>query len=646
MTMLISMLSVAQVTWGQYTSGAIHPDAKAGYTGHATALRKDLLQEYDKAVPPDAGSHHQRNFTMMPPRAREGAGYSTITETGTVVKVSTRFVKVKLVNLASATMEVKVWLWLEWTDKRLSWDPAQYGGIESTYFHAAAYTDKESTEIWLPDLTLFNSNTPLPQSMDQSYARARYDGSVAWWRQGSVDVMCAFTGLTAFPFDTLQCSFEVGAWGFMGWHVSYEFFEYDPWDLELATQALGQPVGSRSFLGKPCLSYTPELQQSVETTYQEFDIEELDCRPIQAYPALEYTIKLARATAYYQLIAITPAIILTVLSFAVFYTSFRMGERLGFGVSLLLAVQVNQLTLSAYLPVCAELLWLEAFLTLNMCFTAISLFQSCVVLAIAYNTRPYLLPTSLRALLGWVGRKSSAATSASEEERLCPSSIDEVHDSPEVGPEQARILQRSKLNKVLTHQSAAVMALRRMRSTVDGVISSSTDSHDDVSPFTVVEASEFLGSPREPAGTNITNPCASLSIITENEPTSQPQPCMLNKQQSVQKMLSRSHTRARGSVVDQAATQDGASQGFTSTDVQRLVFFEHLFFQLDPDADGGTSRSSLLRLSATQACTCTISIDPSAQTRVQPRVHDAHCPQASALTRHAGCCHSLHSTWT
>lgn len=38
------------------------------------------------------------------------------------------------------------------------------------------------------------------------------DGMVFWSRPGSLNVLCRFSGLSSFPYDTLSCPIEIGGW--------------------------------------------------------------------------------------------------------------------------------------------------------------------------------------------------------------------------------------------------------------------------------------------------------------------------------------------------------------------------------------------------------------------------------------------------
>ena len=176
---------------------ALPPNFNANYTDHATRLRSALLSGYDKAVPPKS----QR--------------VETFSAAGTDVYVQMRFFKVMDLSTSTGRMMLKVWLRFRWTDLRLAWDHEQYGGITSVKFHANSFATPEDSEIWLPDITVYNTVSGLMHSFDPAMARASSDGTVYWSRQGSLEVLCRFSGLVSFPFeneDGLNCPIDLGGW--------------------------------------------------------------------------------------------------------------------------------------------------------------------------------------------------------------------------------------------------------------------------------------------------------------------------------------------------------------------------------------------------------------------------------------------------
>jgi hypothetical protein len=207
-------------------SATLEPDYRANYTLISTALRQHLLDGYDKVVPPT--SYRSANYT----------------EAGTDIDFQVRFFKVESVESARGRMRLKVWYRAYWYDHRLAWSPSDWNGVTRTFFQATSLADgRETSELWVPDLQPYNALAGIDATLDASIARVLHTGEVFSWsrpspslvpddnpssptlvpppgdtwqvfwsRPGSLDVLCRFSGLVAFPFDTLRCSIEIGGW--------------------------------------------------------------------------------------------------------------------------------------------------------------------------------------------------------------------------------------------------------------------------------------------------------------------------------------------------------------------------------------------------------------------------------------------------
>ena len=119
------------------------PNYRADANLHVARLRRDLLSSptFDRHVAPTS----DRNASAT-------AGTRAYSASGTDVQLQVRFFKVMEVKAAAGSMRLKVWLRTSWTDDRLAWDPAEYGGITETFFNGESIYNSEVTEIWLPDL--------------------------------------------------------------------------------------------------------------------------------------------------------------------------------------------------------------------------------------------------------------------------------------------------------------------------------------------------------------------------------------------------------------------------------------------------------------------------------------------------------------
>ena len=157
--------------------------------------------------------------------------------------------------------------------------------------------------------------------------------------------------------------------------------------------------------------FLPPTSFSWPRRYTEYEINKLDCEehvyaydccPNEPWPVLKIRMHVSRSFPFYAIGFLMPLIIFTFLSFTVFLTGEKSGERLGLGVTLVLVVEVTKYTLQAWLPKCGELLWMDLFILTNTVFTSASLLWSVVVLSAHYSEEKTVVPKELRALVtGW-----------------------------------------------------------------------------------------------------------------------------------------------------------------------------------------------------------------------------------------------------
>ena len=93
-----------------------------------------------------------------------------------------------------------------------------------------------------------------------------------------------------------------------------------------------------------------------------------------------------------ELIIIFPGIVITFLSFTVFYAPTSMADPLGFGISVIVVSLLGNLVLISILPICGEMLWINIFSLVNTAFTFIALCQSTVCIMIDANEGEHLFP--------------------------------------------------------------------------------------------------------------------------------------------------------------------------------------------------------------------------------------------------------------
>ncbi|XP_047399855.1 acetylcholine receptor subunit beta isoform X3 [Sciurus carolinensis] len=136
-------------------------------------------------------------------------------ELGDSVRVSIGLTLAQLISLNEKDEEMitKVYLDLEWTDYRLSWDPAEHDGIDLLRITAES--------VWLPDVVLMNNNDGnFDVALDINVVVSS-DGSVRWQPPGIYRSSCSIQ-VTYFPFDWQNCTMVFSSYSYDSSEVSLQ----------------------------------------------------------------------------------------------------------------------------------------------------------------------------------------------------------------------------------------------------------------------------------------------------------------------------------------------------------------------------------------------------------------------------------------
>ena len=90
-----------------------------------------------------------------------------------------------------------------WNDYNLKWDPAEYGNITSIRV--------TSSQIWIPDLILYNSADDSFDTTAKVNAVLYSDGTVSYLPPGIFKSTCQIK-IQDFPFDEQSCEVKFGSW--------------------------------------------------------------------------------------------------------------------------------------------------------------------------------------------------------------------------------------------------------------------------------------------------------------------------------------------------------------------------------------------------------------------------------------------------
>ena len=355
------------------------------YAEHATNLRSYLQNGYDKMIPPISN------------RTDVYQGKTSPSMAGTEVGVNMRVFKVESVDTASSHLRLKVWLRMQWSDLRLTWNPADYGNISQMQMRAAAITNDQDTDIWLPDVMPFNTGEAVASTLEPSVAIVWSDGTVYWSRPGILDVLCKFRGLNAFPFHhELRCPIDVGGWLLSGTLQGLKLLDggFEVAGSDSSTAAVYDTVSSEESSGSSYAEWhvgniTAELRS---LTYP--------CCPSEPFPVIAYVVQLTRNQSFfYNYYLLMPSVLFAVLALLSAFLPPDSGERLGFGVTLLLAREFSKALVQQLTPICDEELWIQHFDVINEIFTTLPVVATLArTLTLALNLTLTLTPTLTLAL--------------------------------------------------------------------------------------------------------------------------------------------------------------------------------------------------------------------------------------------------------
>ncbi|XP_043936584.1 neuronal acetylcholine receptor subunit beta-2 [Protopterus annectens] len=212
-------------------------------------------------------------------------------------------------------MTTNVWLTQEWKDYRLTWNPADFDGMEIVRL--------PSKHIWLPDVVLYNNADGIYEVSFYCNVLVSYDGSIFWLPPAIYKSACKIE-VKHFPFDQQNCTLKFRSW------------TYDRTELDLV---LRNDMASMD-------DFTPS---------GEWDIISLPGRRNEnpddpTYVDITYDFIIRRKPLFYTINLIIPCVLITSLAILVFYLPSDCGEKMTLCISVLLALTVFLLLISKIVP--------------------------------------------------------------------------------------------------------------------------------------------------------------------------------------------------------------------------------------------------------------------------------------------------------
>lgn len=229
----------------------------------------------------------------------------------TVISIDFYIINLQEVNEVDGTVSITGYFDIQWTDNNMSWTPADHGNAE--------YIVLPEDVIWKPPLINSNSAQEMTMfGMDDLSLYVRHNGQVTWLPGQNLKFSCSFD-ITYFPFDTQKCTLIIITWGHASQDITFN-------------------------------SLNSTLQTSLYSTNSEWDLSKTSVTvSTTGTPMANFTFYFKRRSLFLTMTLILPCVFLVLLNIGVFLLPTDSGERIGFAVTLLLAVVL-------YLTIAQELL--------------------------------------------------------------------------------------------------------------------------------------------------------------------------------------------------------------------------------------------------------------------------------------------------
>ncbi|KAM9832033.1 5-hydroxytryptamine receptor 3C-like [Neosynchiropus ocellatus] len=326
-----------------------------------------------------------------------------------------------------------LWATMMWNNEYISWDPAQFCGI-------TRFTVAENL-LWKPDLFIFEM-TQKEDSPLAPFVMISHDGTVTSDRPIKVISTCEMD-IYKFPFDTQTCNITIGS----NQHTRDQLRLVPFSNTSLATQFSRQMMrtqGEWEF-----------IQLSVERT--NVSLLELE------WEQLIYSFTVKRRPLLHVINFLVPILFFLCLDLSSYLISELRGEKLGFKVTVLLAISVLLLILNDILPSMSN----KTPLIATYCITSFALMLLSLLVTIVVT---YLMEKDLE----WREKRPSRSHWNSDvKEKSQPSGCLNVCDQARSDKEHEQLpsTEEVQVNKEESLLVQIMQELQQLQRTVDVHIS-------------------------------------------------------------------------------------------------------------------------------------------------------------------------------
>ncbi|CAF4830265.1 unnamed protein product, partial [Rotaria sp. Silwood1] len=281
------------------------------------------------------------------------------------------------------------WMTMMWNDYSLKWKPEDFGNIETLRI--------PSTQIWTPDILLYNSADEKFDPTMKVNAVVQHNGDILYVPPVLFKSICSFD-IAGFPFvsikkekvfqlyrifiligclflDTQYCTLKFGPW------------TYDDFGINLTAES------SKGQLD----AYVKSAEWDLEDFSATNNRTKYDCCP-NVYPYVLYTIQIRRRSLYYFTNIVVPCFLISCMTLLGFLLAPDSGEKLTLQVTILLTVVMFSLLLSEIMPPSSNAIpIITIYFMCIMIMSAVSVVASVIVISLHFrNSKNYTMPLWVR----------------------------------------------------------------------------------------------------------------------------------------------------------------------------------------------------------------------------------------------------------
>ncbi|XP_046576130.1 neuronal acetylcholine receptor subunit alpha-7-like [Haliotis rubra] len=292
------------------------------------AMASDVIRLFDDKV-------NKNNVNVKP----------LLNQTETMhVNLSFNLVSITEFNEVDQRFSCNAWLDVYWKDELLVWNSSEYGDLKMVW--------PPNDKVWRPSLAVANIHNDFKTlEIKSGIVMLQNDGTAKWAPGEAFQTFCK-VDISSYPFDKQRCDIEFFIWG-MGLdevvlHPMHDGINTDAykkngeWDI-VATKAYQEVRGTTTIMSMIVVSFL------------------LERRPF-----------------FYVLNIVMPVLVLAILNVFVFLIPVESGEKISYGITVLLAFGVFMSFISDMLPqtsesICMLAVYMASLLILSAAFVCISI---------------------------------------------------------------------------------------------------------------------------------------------------------------------------------------------------------------------------------------------------------------------------------